>query len=98
NPFAQWDNESRILGNGNKLSRRDQASLWMVPAQKRLKRTDLVVFETDNGLIEQLEFVVGERALQVLLQLAAGLHARIHFRRIKTIDAASVVLGFIKSD
>src|SRR5665647_356624 len=70
----------------------------MVPAQKRLERFDLVVFKTDNRLIEQLEFTVGERALQVPLQLATGLHACIHFRRVKTIGAAAGVLRLIKSN
>src|SRR5665647_161461 len=70
----------------------------MVPAQKRLEGLDVVVFKTDNRLIEQLEFTVGERALQVPLQFAAGLHARIHFRLIETVGAASVVLRLIKSD
>src|SRR5665647_1954797 len=70
----------------------------MVPAQKRLEGFDVVVFKTDNRLIEHLEFTVGECTLQVPLQLATGLHARIHFRLIKTVGAASVVLSLIKSD
>ena len=36
--------------------------------------------------------------MQIPLQLGTGLNARIHFRLIKTIGAASQVLGFIKRD
>ena len=70
----------------------------MVPAQKRLEGFDLVVFKTDNRLIEQLELTVGARALQVPLQMVTGLHACIHFRRVKTIGSASCVLRLIKSN
>lgn len=61
-PFAQWNDETHLLRDGDKLSGRDHAPLGMMPPQKCLEGSDLVVLQTDDRLIEQLEFPIGERA------------------------------------
>ena len=65
----------------------------MVPANERLKARDVFRLHIDQGLVEQLEFAIRDRFAQIDLEFPASLHARIHVRLEKAIQAVTVRLG-----
>ena len=74
-PFAEWNDQPRFLGNRNEVGWRHEPTRRMIPPQQRLKSIDLVRLQDDEGLVIEFELLAGERLAQVHLQLAAHLHA-----------------------
>ncbi len=70
-PFAKLDDEVRFLGNRNEQRRADRAALGMVPAHQGLEADHHVVLDTHDGLVVQIERIVGQGLAQVLHQDAA---------------------------
>src|SRR5882724_6680876 len=68
----------------------------MIPAQQRLAARDAIRAEIDDRLVLDLELAVPERLAQILLELAARMHQRIHHRLEEAIGAAAVGLGAVK--
>src|SRR6185437_14265128 len=61
-PFANRNNQTRILKHRDKLQRRYQPTRWMTPAQQRFKTGDLSTDQAYLRLIMQDEFMSRQRA------------------------------------
>src|SRR5690606_24525911 len=67
-PFADADNQARLLGHRNEHVRWDYATLRVPPAQQRLEAADAVGMEVDQWLIGQLELAALGRTGEVVAQ------------------------------
>lgn len=70
-PAAEVDDQAHVLGDRNDIDRGHRAAHRMIPAQQRFAGRDPPRFEIDQRLVEQLEFLVGQRLAQVEFQDAA---------------------------
>ena len=68
----------------------------MIPAQQRLAGRDPPGLEIDQRLVEQFEFLVGQRLAQIQFQDAAGLDGLRHLVAEEAEGAAAVGLGAIQ--
>src|SRR5262245_35151671 len=68
------------LGNGNKLCRRDDAVLRMVPAQKRLERPDGTRFRVDERLEHDGQLAPLDRKPDITLKRPALALLQRHLR------------------
>ena len=64
-PCADVDDEAAGFGKPNELIRRYQASLWMLPTDKRLDAGDAFAFEGEDRLIVQSELAPGDGMAEV---------------------------------
>ena len=92
-PAADRHDQAGLLGERDEAVRLQQAALGVLPAQQRLEPADHTVLEAHHRLVVQLELVVGDRALEVGLQLEAGEHDLVHRGLEHPVAALAVALG-----
>ena len=95
-PAAEIDDQAHVLGDRNDVDRGNRAAHRMIPAQQRFAGRYPAGFEIDQRLIEQLEFLVGQRLAQVQFQNAARLDGLRHLVAEEAEGAAAVRLGAIE--
>src|ERR1700722_12415607 len=91
-PAAEVDDQAHVLGDRNDVDRRNRAAHRMIPSQQGFAGSYAPGFEIDERLIEQLEFLVGQRPAQVEVQNAARLDGLRHLVAEETVGAAAVRL------
>src|SRR3954447_1518280 len=96
NPAAEIHDQAHVFRNRDDIDRRNGAANRMIPAQQRFTRPYPSRLEIDERLIEQLEFLVGQRLAQVQLQNTAGFDDLGHFVAEEAESAAAVRLGAIQ--
>jgi hypothetical protein len=69
-PVSDLENQSRFLGQGDELIRRDNPSAWTIPANQGLGADQLVTI--DLRRIVNLELTQPDRLAEVFLQRSAG--------------------------
>ena len=79
NPAADSQNEIRGLSQGNKVIRRDNAQLWMLPANKRFS-TYWAVLAIHLDLVIELKLLILYRIVQCISQLSLQCHRLLHGR------------------
>src|SRR5260221_11225146 len=85
-----------MLGDRDEIGGRDEPALGMVPAKQRLERADAVMFEVEQGLVEQFELIAFEGEAQIGLQLPALLRAFVEALLKEGVGAAARLLGGVK--
>ena len=97
-PLADRDDHPRLLGDGDKVQRGDQAADRVVPAQQRLKPGDLARGQIDQRLVVEFELISGDGVPEIQLQHPAYLYARIHLRLEEPDRAAALGLCQVQRD
>ena len=92
-PAADRHDQAGLLGQRDELVGADHAALGVVPAQQRLDAADRPVLQADDRLVEELELIGRQRALQVGAQLQALQHALVHLGLEEAVAALAVALG-----
>src|SRR5436190_22637206 len=95
-PFADRQNKAGLLGQRNKVERRDHAALGVVPAQQRLEAGHLAGLQVKDRLVVELELAVGDGLAQVDLERAAQLQPLVHLALEEAVGAAAVALGEVE--
>jgi hypothetical protein len=94
-PFADVEDEARLLGERNEHSRGDITVSRQPPAQQRLGADHAAVAHIDLGLVANHELVALDRAAQLALEHETFDRGRIHLRRIEREGIAAVLLGVV---
>ena len=94
-PFAERNDQARVLGDRDELRRRHQPLVRLRPAQQRFGAADAPRGEVDQRLVVQHELAVLERAPQVGLGREAAAHALGHLRAEELVVGAARLLGVI---
>lgn len=95
-PGAEPTDEVEALRERNELRRRDGAAGHAVPAQQCLLPDDPARREVTQRHVDDAEFVLGKRALEIVLELQPVVQLRLHVGREREVAAASPVLGAIE--
>ena len=95
-PFAEMQDQIRLLGDRDELRGRDVAVRRMVPARQRLEADDLAGRDRSLRLVEHLQLVVLERLRQLLRQDAPLAHRLVHVGREEAGAGAAVLLGAVE--
>jgi len=95
NPFTHRDDQPVLFHEWNEDSGCDHAAARMVPADQRFETHDLAV-DPGQRLIIEPQLVVGERGLQVVLQLAAVAQLRGHVGLEESDRIAPFGLGAVE--
>src|SRR5262249_2257822 len=98
NPLAQLNDQTRFLGQGNEISRRDNALSRMVPSQQSFDSFDTPRFVFHNRLIKELKLVMPNGLAKVVLQYIAAVS---FYFELLTIDAEavpSIIFCFIECE
>ena len=79
-PASDRDDHAVVLGDRDELVRHDRAELGMFPTEECLESDDVVGFELDDRLVDELELVSLEGVGELVLELEAldggGSHGR----------------------
>ena len=94
-PVADINDHAGLLGNRQKLVRRQQAARRVLPAQQRFEANDRPARRAVLRLIEQTQLVAIQRLPQVVIKLQLRLRQRVHGRLEEVVAVAAVVLGVI---
>ena len=91
-PGADIDDQSGFLGDRNEFAGSDQSVLGIAPADQRLGAFHAVAEHVHLGLIEQDEFLIGQRGAHTLFEVEAVTRLGVHFAREEAVLGAAVRL------
>ena len=77
-PLPDLLDQAGLLGNGNKIRRRNHAAHRMPPAQQRFASGYLIAVQVHQRLIVNFEAAFHERYAQIALEFAAEIGLRLH--------------------
>src|SRR6185437_8373171 len=92
-PFSDGRDQSGLLEDRHELSRRDAATLRMMPTQQRFQSAHDSAGQIDFGLVVQHEFIAFERAPHAYVQLQSLLCPFLHPRQVEAERIAALLLG-----
>ena len=95
-PFAEVDDQARVLGDGDELSGRNLAADRVRPAAERFHRDDRLAAVVDDGLVGDPQLVLLDRGAQVVLDELALEQIGIHRGVVDASPVAALVLGAIE--
>ena len=97
-PLADFDDDSRLLGQRNELSWRHHAAVRVVPAHQRFGPDDLLRAQLHDRLIHHRQFATIHCLAQIGLQLDAVQHGRMHAAFVQHGARLAARLGMIHRD
>ncbi len=97
-PHAHWHNESGVLKQRDKLPRRDQSCLRVIPANQRLSAGDAAAAQFDLRLVVQDKLLALERVAQLRLKRQALERLGVHIGRVKLVAITTLALGAREGD
>src|SRR5581483_1296263 len=94
-PVADRHDQAGLLDHRNKLARRDQPLVRVLPPDERLKALQPAAVERDNRLVMEDEFAALDRAAQVIFQMQAAHGLRVHGLVENLVAGNAVRLGAV---
>src|SRR5690348_9329772 len=95
-PFADVQDGTTLLRNGNEYGGRDITARGVLPAQQCFKPNDLTRLKVLLRLVDQSQFPARYGMAQIVLDMATVANLLAHLRLEKSVGPASVRLGAIQ--
>ncbi len=95
NPFADRNDESRLLAQADEVARRDQPPRRMVPPDQRFERDDFLPVAVEDRLIVKDQLIALEGVVQTLLERQPTAVALVHAGREHLRLIAAQLLGAV---
>ena len=94
-PFADLQDEARLLRHLDEFRRADQTAMRVVPAHQGLVRHDLAALRLDDRLVVHAQLVAAERAPQVALERQAPRRRQVHLLGEELVVGAAHLLRVV---
>ena len=94
-PFADGQDQTRLLGQRNELDRRDEAALWVIPPNENLEADQIARGDVVLGLVVELQLLAFDRVAQFQRQGGAGAVRLVHGRIVAADAGEGRLLGAV---